>query len=275
MDLQILTNQVEQDRLNPSKDDSERLDVVQWKRIVAKGIATENQAQTKFTVLLDLRSRLLRVLTKEEAPGCNAADIAQALMYEMASYTMEPSSRLGAPNANDVSKAEWIVRDADHVSGLLHRLGEAKRFPARTEPPHPPGYDDVRSVLLDATDENLLAMFAWDKRRQNPGRLNWRPPFNTHDWDVLRDRYLPLEDDLQLFRQFARFFGQVAQYAQAVAVIEANPTDRPDYSAPTNAAARKAAEEFIGQLHHELIQVGLKLLAACGRTFTLPPHLRS
>lgn len=278
--IEILSNHLDRDKLNPGEPDVLRAEVVYWKRVVASGQVKFGGSSGRVQAILDVRARILRVsLTEVQNLGPVALrlelkPVAYGLVNKMAEFAMHRRSDLAMPFNQDGS--EWLVADPEHVSGLLHRLKEAKEFTAPQTAPKPPGHAAVLATLLDAVDENLKAMFAFSKERVYPSN-RYLPPFNGFAWETLRERFLRLEDDSTLVQRFARFFDHVAQYAAAVHVVRTHPkSPGPDYSVAAPHGPRRVAEEFIGQNEQEVQQLGLKLLGDLReKPFELPQHLRT
>ena len=260
MQITIHKNSLQRDSLNPP--DEADGEIVFWKRVKAEGKAMEGKASSTFEIILDLRARLFQVRCDGNIP---ASVIAEAVTNEMASYTLLPRRQLLVQRSATPVAAEWIAHDAEHVSGLLHRLREAKAFEARETPPQPPGLEKLRNALLDSMHDNMLSMRAWRKRRDSPHQLMLLKSFDVYTWDTLRSDFLRLCDDQDLQLAFAKFFDACGRFAAATAAELQQPRQDPNRLGPDSIVQRDM---------DEMIQVGQKTLMKFGRELVLPQHLR-
>lgn len=207
MRLQVLKNTVQQDRLNPPA--GEEGELVYWKRVRSEGAAVKGDVRHLFDVLLDLRSRILTV-RMDEHQAIAAAEVADGLVNAMCAYIPVPKSRLFIQRAvTDRTHVEWMVTDAIQVSGLLHRLKEAKEFDALTEAPYPKPLVPLLDRLVQAVISNMRMMSQWQVDRQYTGRMSYYIRFDRHDWDVLHPRFVESTDDATMLARFAQFFDLV------------------------------------------------------------------
>lgn len=271
MHVTILTNTLQRDSLNPPEGDD--AEIVFWKRVKAKGLARIGKAKpTPFLVILDVRSRLIQVRT--EAPhAMPAAEIGQALVDEMASFTLQPTSRNFVEKEGSAHQAEWMVRDAEHASGLLHRLREGKEFESR-KGRRAPGLDAAYEALLASVNANLLAMHAWQKNRQSPAAGPMFIPFDLFTWQALQARLQELSDDLDLHLKFARFFGYVEIFKSAPTSTYNREPDPPRAVILPYPITPVTPTTVINSIWQEATQLGYKLLMGFGKTFELPVYLR-
>jgi hypothetical protein len=219
MRICLVNNRVEQDRINPPPpaDDG---DLVAWKRVASTGYVKEGPVRHDFSLTLDLRARLMQVACE----GVAAGRVGDALIHKMGEFILVPRSRLFMPSGSIGSQRfEWIVADAVHVSGLLHRLKEVKEFDEPQGPPLPPGLAAVRTRLLDSVAENTAKMKGWQEHRQQR-QLLYYVRFDPHAWDLLRGEFLTLTDDPVLQHDFARFFAGVEGWERATQTLFDSPS---------------------------------------------------
>lgn len=271
MHITLLTNTLQRDSLNPPDEDD--AEIVFWKRVKAKGMARPEKGKaTPFLVILDVRSRLMQVRT-EQPFTVGAAEIGQALVDEMASYTLEAVSRNFVEKERSARQAEWMVRDAEHASGLLHRLREGKEFEWR-KGRRAPGLDAAYAALIESVNANLLAMHAWNKNRQSPAAGPMFIPFDLFTWQTLQTRLQELSDDLELQLKFARFFGYVEIFKAAPTSTYNREPDPPRNGTLPYPITPVTPAVALNRIWPEATQLGYKLLMSFEKEFQLPVYLR-
>lgn len=207
MRLQVVKNMVQPDQLNSSQGSDGEL--VHWKRVKTEGLVIQESQRSGFEVYLDLRSRIMLVRVPEDSL-VRAADVADGLVNAMCTYIPVPKSRLFVQRAAmDSRRVEWMVTDAEQVSGLLHRLKEAKEFDAPEHAPYPTPLVPLLEQLTDAVITNLRWIAQWQLDRQHRGRMSHHIRYDRHAWDVLHARFVEATDDAAMLSKFARFFDLV------------------------------------------------------------------
>lgn len=208
MRLRIVKNVVQPDRINAAN--GEEGELVAWKRLKTEGQTLLNDRQLPFVLLLDMRSRLMQVRV-DPNPDVAAVEVADGLVNAMCSYVPVPRSSLFIQRAvTDRTQVEWMVTDAVQVSGLLHRLKEAKEFDAPTTPPFPEPFRPIVKQLVDAVIRNMRIMAGWQRDTEYEGRFLYYHRFETHVWEMLRERFIAGTDDPEVLASFAKFFDLVA-----------------------------------------------------------------
>lgn len=264
MRLQILRNIVQEDNLNPP--DGQEGELIWWKRVKSDGTVETQREQQGFEVILDLRSRLMQVRVKETR-DIGAVEVAEALVSKMCEFVAVPRSRLFVQRAvTNGASVEWIVSDAVQVSGLLHRVKEAKEFEAPARPPYPAPLVPILEHLIDAVIENVRMMYQWEqdnKKHEPPHYIR----VGTHVWETLKTQFLELTDNPRMRGDFAQFFDYVMVFRSATDVLKSSPL-RPggsgDYVTRTDQAIFSAAEASAGFVLQDATQLGARLVEAYG-----------
>jgi len=257
--LCITRNRVQQDKISPPPPEEEG-DLVGWKRVVSDGYVTDGPGNSRFTVTLDLRARLLQV----ECNGFPSDGIGNALINKMCSFTLAPRSRLFATSGPiSASRFEWLVADAVHVSGLLHRIQELKEFDEPPGPPQPPGLRSLLNALVDSIADNTAAMRIW-KEAVYGRKIKYSVRFETHAWEALRDRFLELTDDSQVQVSFARFFELTAGCSGAVETLISSKAPFFDYGLSAPQGPEAAARSYLSFKGDEALKLGMQIVQTYG-----------
>lgn len=185
-----------------------------FKRTRAWGKAQFEGRAVGFVVILDIRARLFSIKPeeKQELDLSDARAIGSALVNEMGLFVSRPIAQLMIP-ADGTERAEWVVTDADHVNGLLHRLKERKRFTARASAPVPLRLREITEQLIGAALTNLREVnWCWnDTGNLSPSNV---PTLNLSTWEVNRDRFIDWTEDRELRELAARAFELCETYAK-------------------------------------------------------------
>lgn len=208
-----------------------------FKRTRAWGAAEMDAKKFEFEVVLDIRARLLSVgAPKGQILAKPVATlIGQAMVNEMGIFVARPIEHLFV-RVEESERAEWIVTDADHVNGLLHRLRERKMFTARASPPMPRRLREITEHLLDAAIENMRQVnWTWNPS-SNLSAYNI-PGIDLSTWEVNRERFTDWMEDRETREQFARIFELYRSYAHiwpiAIQAAPAQGRGHPDNTVVT------------------------------------------
>ncbi|HVL49551.1 MAG TPA: hypothetical protein VM889_13425 [Candidatus Thermoplasmatota archaeon] len=230
MHITITKLLAQQDKTRVNDDGEDELEY--WKRVTARGIAEENGSTHHFELILDRRAGLLTVGPRKDQPSGNAQRIAEAIVREMGAFVARPIGHLVIPaeSPDPASRSEWIVTNADHVSGLLHRVKEQKRFSARKATPTPAHLRGMVESLVNDVIANLRAVERIFNDHDNLDRSEVLV-VETTAWDVHRESYLQESDDMRQKERLARFFERVRQLGRFWDIAIQGARERPDYSA--------------------------------------------
>lgn len=219
MQLEINSIVVQEDNLAETSSDEAELRF--WKRVKVKGHAYIEDEAHAFKVILGMRDRLMLVKSQGD-PRPEADRIAKGLIYKMCEFITEPTSSLFVRRYRDRSDlSEWMVRDAEHASGLIHRIKEEGKFEAGTEAPTSPLLGDIIEGLVDAVAYTTKSMEEWD-RQFSSGGVPDRLRFETYAWNVHCDQLVELSDNHEMMERFARFFDWAEVYQECVRTLQRN-----------------------------------------------------
>jgi hypothetical protein len=224
-----------------------------FKRTRAYGEAESSQKKLDFEVLLDIRGRLLSVGAPkgQQISKPEALPIGQAIVNEMGIFVARPIAHILVP-AEESERAEWIVTDADHVNGLLHRLKERKTFTARAKPPMPRRLREITEHLLSAAIENMRQV-NWTWNPSSNLSESHVPAIDLSTWEVNRERFTDWTEDREMREQFARLFELYRSYAHmwpmAIQAIPQRDRGAPDHAVVTiDRAAHIVGGAAVGHL---------------------------
>lgn len=216
-------------------------DLAHFKRIVCDGVMEETLgpqilSTTRFEAILDCRAKLFSVGPSGKTNEWYVSmghTIGLAIINEMSLFVTRPISHLVRPShaPKTAHRSEWLVTDADHFGGLLHRVREQKRFAGRGSAVDPPSLVAIRRALQNDiehdTKEAQLAFKSGDTGLDVKRVLS----MTTAAWNAYRGEFLRDCDDHEEKETIVRFFEKVAQFEALWATVMSGIA-RPDYSAP-------------------------------------------
>lgn len=184
-----------------------------WKRIIARIDTWTKSERGRVKAILDTRSRVLR-FKKIDEEGPSVDGVAEAVIFEMASFTPEPLSEiLQERNEAPEGQTVWMATDSELVSGLLHQVKESGRVQARSKPPLPPALKTVLGDLLECVDNNLEIAYEWTQgRATTPFQMR----FDVATWDAHQATVLRNVEDPEIRQAFVSFFRSTEANAKAV-----------------------------------------------------------
>lgn len=196
-----------------------------YKRTRAWGHAVRERKQLDFEIILDIRARLFSVGPPkgQHLAKADAHAVGEAVVNEMAIFVARPIAHLLVP-VEESERAEWIVTDADHVNGLLHRLRERKTFIARPSAPIPRRLREITEHILGAAIENMRQVNGTWNGSSNLSTMHV-PAIDLSTWEVNRERFTEWTEDRGTRERFARLFELYRSYAQTWPIaIQAAPS---------------------------------------------------
>lgn len=238
--IRISRLDAQEDNRGPTEPGGRR-NLAHFKRIVCDGemeetIGPKTLHSTRFEAILDCRAKLFIIgpAGEEDAwHGSTGNAIGLAIINEMSLFVTRPISHLVQPSHAPTTKhrSEWLVTDADHFGGLLHRVKEQKRFAAREDAAIPPSLAAIRLVLMKDIEHNTreaqLAFKSGDTGLDTTRVLS----LTNAAWDAYKGEFLLDSDRLEEKEAVVRFFEKTAQFGALWSVVMSGIA-RPDYSAP-------------------------------------------
>lgn len=223
MNIRLLPGVVRKDSLKEGNDEGA---VLEFKRFKSKA---EAQAQKDspwltFDVQLDLRARLFWIGRGHDAQtSMSPHDVGQAILREAGRFLMVPLSDLVAPlQPSAVRRAEWVVRDADHLLGLLHRVQEAQVFRAADRTPRAAQLPPLLKRLAASIGRNAKGYA--ERHQQIAYTSGWNKPIEPPDvdlsvWQAHGTRILELLDDAETKEDLLRWHEMLSQRLDALETL--------------------------------------------------------
>lgn len=209
----LFNTRVEQDTFKNGESAGELL---YFKRLRMDGRVEADGVNAKFELVLDLRARILSIGLKGPSP-VPPAQIAESVFTEVARYVLGSIGRDIRVLASDAKRVEYIVRDADHVSGLLHRVQERGDFTAHDVhhwPPWPLPLEYMLEDILAVVCTNLEMINELVKTVDGQNSLPTAARFDTVLWEIKRGHFLELCGHDTLSVRVVSFFEQLKALAE-------------------------------------------------------------